>query len=76
MTLAGCRRVDARVNAPSRPCPLDVLRAAIRARHYSPRTEHAYAGWIRVGGDRDENAEFFDPKVAIREAWPLLKTFI
>lgn len=26
---------------------IDKLRAAIRARHYSPRTEKAYAGWVR-----------------------------
>jgi hypothetical protein len=23
------------------------LRAAIRARHYSPRTEESYVGWVR-----------------------------
>jgi len=34
---------------PDSPPPrlLDQLRAAIRARHYSPRTEAAYVGWIR-----------------------------
>src|SRR5947207_8824375 len=29
------------------PRLLDQLRAAIRVRHYSPRTEEAYAGWVR-----------------------------
>ena len=32
---------------PRRPNLLDQVRAAIRARHYSRRTERAYAGWIR-----------------------------
>ncbi len=26
---------------------LDRVRAAVRARHYSPRTEDAYVGWVR-----------------------------
>lgn len=30
-----------------RPRLLDVVRARIRAKHYSPRTEEAYVGWIR-----------------------------
>lgn len=30
-----------------RPKLLDQVRAAIRARHYSPRTERAYVAWIR-----------------------------
>ena len=29
------------------PKVLDRLRAAIRARHYSLRTEEAYVGWVR-----------------------------
>jgi integron integrase len=33
--------------APGPPRLLDRVRAAIRLRHYSPRTEKAYAGWIR-----------------------------
>jgi integron integrase len=32
---------------PRRPKLLDQVRAAIRARHYSRRTERAYAAWIR-----------------------------
>jgi integron integrase len=32
--------------APQRPKLLDQVRGAIRARHYSPRTEEAYVGWI------------------------------
>ena len=32
---------------PRRPKLLDQVRAAIRARHYSRRTERAYTGWIR-----------------------------
>ena len=32
---------------PQRPKLLDQVRAAIRARHYSRRTERAYVGWIR-----------------------------
>jgi integron integrase len=40
-------------DAPNAPLPLEVsrlldrVRAAIRTRHYSPRTEKAYVGWIR-----------------------------
>jgi integron integrase len=30
-----------------KPRLLDRVRAALRARHYSPRTEEAYVGWIR-----------------------------
>jgi hypothetical protein len=33
--------------APSKPRLLDQVRAALRARHYSPRTEEAYVAWIR-----------------------------
>ena len=36
--------------SPASPGPvklLDRVRATIRARHYSPRTEKAYTGWIR-----------------------------
>src|SRR5437868_4859944 len=29
------------------PKLLDRVRSAVRLRHYSPRTEEAYAGWIR-----------------------------
>ena len=32
--------------SPQRPKLLDQVRGAIRARHYSPRTEEAYVGWI------------------------------
>ncbi len=34
---------------PSRPSPrlLEAVREAIRARHYSPRTEKTYIGWVR-----------------------------
>jgi integron integrase len=38
------------VSSPPRPNPprlLDRVRDAIRLRHYSPRTEEAYVGWIR-----------------------------
>ena len=34
-------------NSTSKPKLLDQLRTAIRLRHYSPRTEEAYAGWVR-----------------------------
>jgi integrase len=30
-----------------RPRLLDVVRATLRGKHYSPRTEEAYVGWIR-----------------------------
>jgi hypothetical protein len=33
--------------APNRPRLLDRVRATIRARHYSRRTEKAYVAWIR-----------------------------
>lgn len=32
---------------PMKPRLLDQVRAALRIRHYSPRTEEAYVGWIR-----------------------------
>lgn len=40
---------DARVTSESRVGPrlLDRVRAEIRAKHYSPHTEAAYATWIR-----------------------------
>jgi integron integrase len=34
-------------SAGSRPRLLELVRAALRTRHYSPRTEKAYIGWIR-----------------------------
>lgn len=45
---SGC--VLAREHAPARaggPRLLDRVRQTMRARHYSPRTERAYVGWIR-----------------------------
>src|SRR5947199_10352036 len=33
--------------APRAPKLIDVVRDALRARHYSRRTEKAYVGWIR-----------------------------
>ena len=33
--------------APPKPRLLDRVRTALRARHYSPRTEEAYVAWIR-----------------------------
>ena len=33
--------------APARPRLLDRARDSVRARHYSIRTEEAYAGWVR-----------------------------
>jgi hypothetical protein len=42
--------VMASMNSPSAPQKLKLLnrvRLAIRAHHYSPRTEDAYIGWIR-----------------------------
>ena len=32
---------------PPKPKLLDQVRQAIRTRHYSPRTEETYAGWIK-----------------------------
>jgi hypothetical protein len=34
-------------SAPQKPKLLDRVRDAIRARHYSRRTEDAYIGWIK-----------------------------
>ena len=45
-----CARPSAAPPPPRSPPPprlLDRVRAALRARHYSPRTEKAYVGWIR-----------------------------
>lgn len=46
------KRIRANVGEPVRTDPspprlLDRVRAALRTRHYSPRTEEAYCGWIR-----------------------------
>jgi hypothetical protein len=35
--------------SPGQPRLLDRVRMAIRARHYSLRTEEAYVAWIRSG---------------------------
>jgi len=35
------------VPGPTRPNLLDRLKAALRLRHYSPRTEEAYVSWVR-----------------------------
>jgi len=37
------------ISCPGAPKPrlLDQVRQAVRARHYSPRTEETYAGWIK-----------------------------
>ncbi len=32
---------------PANACPLDRLREALRARHYSPRTEQSYRHWVK-----------------------------
>ena len=49
MTAAASR--DGRVGtdrlAPSPPTLLAAVRTALRTRHYSPRTEQAYVGWVR-----------------------------
>lgn len=40
--------VDAMVISSQPPKLLDQVRQAIRLRHYSPRTEESYVGWIRA----------------------------
>ena len=40
-------RPEASRSAGAAPRLLDIVRERIRARHYSPRTERAYVGWIR-----------------------------
>ena len=44
---AAQRLVPTQMPAAQTPKLLDRVRAAIRARHYSLRTEEAYVGWIR-----------------------------
>jgi integron integrase len=39
--------MESATSKPKRQKLLDRVRSAIRLRHYSPRTEEAYAGWIR-----------------------------
>ena len=39
--------VQLTVDLKAKPKLLDQLRTAIRVRHYSPRTEEAYSGWVR-----------------------------
>src|SRR4249919_884427 len=36
-----------RMDVTGKPRLLDQVRQAIRLRHYSPRTEEAYVGWVR-----------------------------
>lgn len=43
----GIEEVLARVASPRSDELLDKVRSAIRARHFSPRTEETYVGWIR-----------------------------
>jgi hypothetical protein len=38
---------NAPATSPRKPKLLDQLRAAIRVRHYSIRTEHSYVAWVR-----------------------------
>lgn len=38
---------DSQARATGRPRLMDQVRAAIRLRHFSRRTEDSYAGWIR-----------------------------
>jgi site-specific recombinase XerD len=45
--LAGLLVCEATPPAPNQPRLLDRVRATIRARHYSRRTEKAYVAWIR-----------------------------
>ena len=40
-------RLEASTSGGTAPRLLDVVRERIRARHYSPRTERAYVGWVR-----------------------------
>jgi integron integrase len=40
-------RGDGRVAPPARPKLLDLVRAAVRVRHLSPRTEEAYVAWVK-----------------------------
>ena len=44
---AGQQPASAHVLSPQSPKVLDRVREAIRARHYSLRTEEAYVGWVR-----------------------------
>ena len=46
-TPGGAVHPDAGAGGGARPTLLDALRTAIRTRHYSRRTEKAYAGWVR-----------------------------
>src|SRR2546426_3005304 len=43
----GCLAREHAGEAPRAPKLIDVVRDALRARHYSRRTEKAYVGWIR-----------------------------
>ncbi|TMB21297.1 MAG: hypothetical protein E6J59_06185, partial [Deltaproteobacteria bacterium] len=43
----GCLAREHAGEAPRAPKLIDVVRNALRARHYSRRTEKAYIGWIR-----------------------------
>jgi hypothetical protein len=45
--MPGATGTAASAQAMGPPRLLDRVRQAIRARHYSPRTEKAYVGWIR-----------------------------
>ena len=52
---------------PPPPRLLDRVRAAVRARHFSRRTEQAYVGWIRrfiLFHDKRHPAEMGGPEVS------------
>ena len=56
----------------SRPRLLDLVRAAIRARHYSRRTEDAYVAWIRrfiVFHDKRHPSEMGAPEITRFLTW-------
>ncbi|MEK6613922.1 MAG: phage integrase N-terminal SAM-like domain-containing protein, partial [Candidatus Binatota bacterium] len=53
--------------APPKPKLLDQVRQAIRTRHYSPRTEDSYVGWIKrfiFFHNKRHPAEMGEPEIA------------
>jgi len=66
VTSASQRPAPTRVPSARPPKVLDRVREAIRARHYSLRTEEAYVGWIRrfiLFHNKRHPAEMTEPEV-------------
>jgi hypothetical protein len=64
----GSPAVNARASSRKKPKLLDQVRQAIRARHYSDKTEESYVGWIKrfiFFHDKRHPAEMAEAEIAL-----------